>query len=283
MAEEQAAPALAESAPEVEVSAPSWTDGLGEDAQGYVENKGWDGAEQMLDSYRNLEKSMGAPADQILHLPKEDAGAEEWGAVYSRLGRPEDPSGYEFSGPEVPEGGIDLTPDLATWAHEAGLSKAQAQTIYEKYNGRLDEVSQEFAAQRAEQNAADEQALRKEWGGAWEENISAGRKFAQQFNLDNGTLDKLESALGKRGLLELAAEIGRGLGEHSMPNDREQDTGAGSTFGMTPAAAQTKINELMADEVFKSQYLDKGLPEAVARMNRLHALAHPEVASREKA
>ena len=50
MAEEQAAPAPAESAPEVEVSAPSWTDGLGEEAQGYVENKEYTAAEQMLDT-----------------------------------------------------------------------------------------------------------------------------------------------------------------------------------------------------------------------------------------
>jgi len=275
MAEETAAPAPTESAPEVEVNSPSWTDGLGEDAQGYVENKGWDGAEQMLDSYRNLEKSMGAPADQILHLPKEDADAEEWGAVYNRLGRPEEASGYEFSGPEVPEGGIDLTPDLANWAHEAGLSKKQAQSIYEKYNGRLAEVNQEFQTQRAEQASSDEQALRKEWGTAWEENIAAGTRFRQRFNLDDGTMDKLESALGLRGLLELSAEIGRGLGEHRMPGDTEQDSGAGTTFGMTPAAAKAKIGDLTLDEKFMAQYIE-GHPEAVARMTRLHSLAHPE-------
>jgi hypothetical protein len=247
-----------------------------------VENKGWTGAEQMLDSYRNLEKSMGAPADQILHLPKEDADAEEWGAVYNRLGRPEEASGYEFKGPEVPEGGIDLTPDLANWAHEAGLSKKQAQSIYEKYNGRLAEVSEEFQTQRAEQASSDEQALRKEWGTAWEENIAAGTRFRQRFSLDDGTMDKLESALGLRGLLELSAEIGRGLGEHTMPGDTEQDSGAGTTFGMTPAAAKAKIGDLTLDEKFMSQYLD-GRPEAVARMTRLHSLAHPEVASSEKA
>ena len=276
----EAAPEVAttetEATPSVTVEAPSWTEGLPEDAQGYVENKGWSGPDQMLDSYRNLEKAMGAPGESVLTLPKDAEDAEAWGAVYSKLGRPEDAAGYELSGPEVPEGGIDLTPDLASWAHEAGLSKAQAQSIYEKYNGRIEQATQEFETQRQEQASADEAALRKEWGAAWEENIAAGTRFRQKFGLDDAKMDKLESALGLRGLLELSAEIGRGLGEHKgMPGE---DNGAGTQFGMTPAAALAKINELMLDETFKSQYLDKGLPEAKARMNRLHALAHPEAA-----
>ena len=278
MSEETAAPT--ESAQVEDAASPSWTDALGEEARGYVENKGWGGADQMLDSYRNLEKSLGAPAEQILHLPKEDAGAEEWDAVYNRLGRPQEPSGYELNGPEVPEGGIDLTPDLANWAHEAGLTKNQAQAIYTRYNDRLTEVSADYQAQRAEAAAADEAALRKEWGGAFEENIAAGRRFRERFQLSEETVDKLESALGLRGVLELAAEIGRGLGEHRMPGDTDQDTGAGSRFGMTPAAAQEKINGLFLDEDFTRQYLD-GHPEAVARITRLHNLAGPGVASSE--
>ena len=281
MAEEAAAPESAGASLTAEVvaeapAAPSWTEGLAEDAQGYVENKGWTGTDQMLDSYRNLEKAMGAPGESVLTLPKNAEDSEAWGAVYSKLGRPEDAAGYELASREVPEGGIDLTPDLASWAHEAGLSKTQAQSIYEKYNGRMEAASVEFQNQRQEQASADEAALRKDWGGAWEENIAAGTRFRQKFGLDDAKMDKLESALGLRGLLELSAEIGRGLGEHKgMPGE---DNGAGSQFGMTPAAAQAKINELMLDETFKSQYLDKGLPEAKARMNRLHALAHPEVA-----
>jgi hypothetical protein len=280
----EVAPGAPEAAPLTAVSteapeAPAWTAGLAEDAQGYVENKGWKGADQMLDSYRNLEKAMGAPGDQVLHLPKNAEDAEAWGKVYSKLGRPEDAAGYEFSGgPEVPEGSLDLTPDLASWAHEAGLSKTQAQSIYAKYNGRMEQAVQEHENQRLEQASADKAALEKEWGGAWEENIAAGSRFRQKFGINDATMNKLEDALGLRGVLELSAEIGRGLGEHQgMPSG--EDSGAGSQFGMTPAAAKAKIADLFLDDKFKSDYLVKGLPEAKARMNRLHALAHPEVAT----
>ena len=272
VAAEVAAPSESAEAPASEAN---WTDGLNEASQGFVENKGWKTADQMLDSYQNLEKTVGVPADQVLRLPKE-GDAEGWGSVYNRLGRPEEPSGYKLNEVEVPDGGIDLTSNLREWAHEAGLSQEQAAKIYDNYNARLGEVTQEIQVQKAEQAAADEQSLRKEWGNAWEENIAAGVRFRQRFGLDDAMVDKLEDALGLRGLLELSASIGRGLGEHSMPTGAE-DGGESLSFGMTPAAAKAKIADLTLDKDFMDQYMD-GRKEAVARMTRLHAVAHPDVA-----
>ncbi len=270
-ATEAATPEAAEAA----ADGSTWTEGLGEDAQGYIENKGWTGAAQMLDSYRNLEKSMGASPDQLLHLPKEDAGAEEWGSVYSRLGRPETAAEYDLTGPEVPEGAIDLTGELREWAHDAGLSQRQAASIYSQYNSRLSELVAEQQQQADEQAQGEEAALRKEWGTAWDENIAAAARFRQRFGIDDATIGKLEQSLGLRGVLELSAQIGRGLGEHQMPTGQE-DGGSELPFGMTPGAARAKIEELTSlDPEFMQQYMD-GKPAAVARMTRLHALGHPE-------
>jgi len=269
----------AEPAATPEASAPeasaSWTSGLGEDAQGYIENKGWTGAQQMLDSYRNLEKSMGAPADQIVHLPKDPEDTEGWNSVYARMGRPETADGYNLSETPVPEGALDLTGDLKQWAHEAGLSQAQTAKLYERYNGKLAELVQQQQQQGSESAQAEEAALRKEWGAAWDENIAAATRFRQRFGIDAETIDKMEGALGLRGVLELTAKIGRGLGEHTMPTGSEEDSGAGLAFGMTPGAAKAKIEELMMDKEFMSQYIE-GRPQAVDRMTRLHGLAHPD-------
>ena len=262
---------------EVTTSEPSgnWTEGLGEDAQGYVENKGWSGAGQMLDSYRNLEKAMGAPADQIVQIPKDAEDTDGWNSVYSRMGRPETADGYKLSDTPVPDGAIDLTGDLKQWAHEAGLSQTQTAILYDRYNGKLSELVKEQHQQGTEMVQAEEAALKKEWGSAWDENIAAATRFRQRFGIDGETIDKLEGALGLKGVLELTAKIGRGLGEHAMPTGSEEDSGNGLAFGMTPGAAKAKIDELMLDKEFMGQYVD-GRPQAVDRMTRLHSLAHPE-------
>ena len=278
MAEAEAAPsepaAVAEVAATTEAPT-TWTDGLNEDAQGYIENKGWKSPDQMLSSYKSLEKVSGVPADQIMRLPQEADDAEGWSDVYSKLGRPETAEGYELEAGDVPEGGFDLTPDLREWAHEAGLSQQQAQALHGKYNARLGEMAGEMAAQREEQATADEQDLRKEWGAAWDENIQAGVRFRERFGLNDETVNKLESALGLRGLLELSSKIGKGLGEQVMPG--EPAATSGSEFGLSPAGARAKIDELMSDSSFSQKYMAGDAP-AVSRMTRLHSLAHPEVA-----
>jgi len=277
MAEEEAAAEVAAPSETGEVEGASWTDGMTEESAGFVQNKGWKSADQALESYRSLETAMRAPADQLLRLPKEE-DSEGWGEVYSRLGRPEDPSGYKFNDSGMEDGGFGLKDNLRNWAHEAGMSQQQTSQIFDKYNERILEMGDEMNAQRQEQAASEEQALRKEWGSAWEENVTAGTRFRQRFGIDDATRAKLEQALGFRGLLELSAKIGRGLGEHSMPTGAEDS--AGTAFGVTPAAAKAKIGDLTLDKEFMDQYL-AGNPEAVARMTRLHALAHPEVAGSE--
>ena len=280
MAEEAAAAEVAAPSESVEVEVPGsgWTSGMSEASQGFVENKGWTSADQALESYQHLEKTMRAPADQVVRLPKED-DAEGWGDVYTRLGRPEEPAGYKLNEAEVPEGVPDFTPRLREWAHEAGLSQNQTSQIHEKGQARLVEMTQEAEAQRLEQSAAGEQDLRREWGEAWDANVANGKRFVQSFKIDQDTLGKLESALGTAGLYKLAADIGRGLGEHGMPTGAEDD-GGGLTFGMPPASAKAKIADLSLDKDFMDQYMD-GRKEAVARMTRLHSLAHPDVAGSE--
>lgn len=262
---------------EVESPAASWTDGLNENSQGFVQNKGWESAEQMLESYQHLEKTVGAPADQVLRLPKE-GDAEGWSDVYNRMGRPESPEGYKLDSAGATEDGIDFQPRLREWAHEAGLSQGQTAQLNDKFQARLTEMAQEAQSQRVEQAAADEQELRKEWGDAWDSKVSDGKRFVQAFNIDNETLGKLESALGTAGLLRLSSEIGRGLGEHSDGGANMNADAA--MFGMTPAVARAKINDLTLDKEFMSQYLE-GNKEALDRMTRLHAVAHPEVAGSE--
>ncbi len=73
-----------------------------------VAQKGWRSAKDVLTSYQNLERLVGADK---LALPARDAGPEAWAPVWEKLGRPTDATGYSFAAPH--EGAYDQ--DAADW------------------------------------------------------------------------------------------------------------------------------------------------------------------------
>ncbi len=247
-----------------------WTEGLEETALGYVENKGWKGAGDMLKSYQSLEGMQGVPPEQLLRLPSPD-DADGWTEAFGRLGRPEDAAGYEFPDFEVAEGAPDIADDFRSAAFEQGLSQKHARGVVDWFTTRMDAVREEQTEAAQLQSAADMTSLKAEWGQAYDENIQAGKLFAQRFGfLENGVLDKLENAMGTAGMLKFAAQIGRGLGEHTAPDDES----ASGAFGATPGSAKDKILQLRGDVEFMKRYTE-GDKHALKIMTELNQQAAP--------
>lgn len=250
-----------------------WYGDLDGDIKGWVENKGWKSQKDALQSAWNLEKLLGADkAGNAVVIPKE-GDADAWNAFYERLGRPQTPNDYKFN---LQEG--DEESEIGQWfrdqAHKLGLNQQQAAALFEGFDqlmGSQAEQSQADLAAKAQQEMTE---LKREWGQAFEDNIMAGRKAARQFDLGEETLNKIEDALGTKGMLELMAKIGNSIGEHSF----ETGTNRAGGFGLTPAAAKQQIAELQADSQFQAAYLDAqhvGHKEAVQKMQRLQQAAYP--------
>ena len=68
---------------------------------------------------------------------------------------------------------------------------------------------------------------------------------------------------------DVAASIGKGLGEHRMHTN-----GEGGGMGMSPAEAQAKIKSLQSDKAWATSYL-QGDAGKKAEMERLHKIAFP--------
>jgi hypothetical protein len=99
-------------------------------------------------------------ADRLIEIPGED-DAEGRAELFKRLGRPETPDGYEFTGVEIPE--LISDEELKTFrtlAHELGLNKVQAQKLLEHsiadLNGMNEQVTSQQKAEE-EQKAAEKQ------------------------------------------------------------------------------------------------------------------------------
>ncbi|MCE2660922.1 MAG: hypothetical protein LW854_22260 [Rubrivivax sp.] len=242
----------------------AWYDGIEDgDLKGYVQNKGWKDPVELANGYRNLEKLLGS---EKIPMPKGAEDKDGWSRVYDALGRPKSADDY---GLQLPEGGNgDFLKAAAGKFHELGLSKAQAAELANWYNEQA--TGQVGAAQQAQAAKVEQdiQALKGEWGQAWEENVELGRRAARQFGLDQGKLEALENAFGTAEMLKFMSRIGRGLTEHTFESGRSTNS-----FGLTPEAARQRISSLREDRDWSAKYLG-GNADAKAELQRLMEVAY---------
>jgi hypothetical protein len=252
-------------------TATDWTSGLPQDLQGYAQNKGWKDVGQLTDSYRNLEKLAGAPREQLMVIPRTD-DAEAMGKMYERLGRPATPDKY---GLETPK---DLgNPEFTKWAagefHKAGLSDAQAKAILNGWHARLGETRAARTATEAAKQVGEVDALKKEWGAAYDQERAVAQAGAREFGIDLPTIDSLEKSMGTLKTLKLLNAIGKRIGEAKFHGGSQV---ADPTHGpMTPAQAKEQIKNLQSDNAFIKKY-HEGDQASRSTMERLHKYAFPE-------
>lgn len=249
----------------------AWLEGADELTVGYAQNKGWQSPNELLSSYQNLEKLLGADrAGNTVVLPKDGATPDELNAFYGKLGRPSDPAGYNI---DVPQGiPSDFTNAATAKFHELGLSQKQGQELASWWQGYAGNIAATQEAQAAEAFRADEVSLRQDWGQAYDQNIGIARTVANTLGLDAPTIDKLQAALGHKGTMDLLYKIGEKSGEDVFVTSQ---TGAGFRGAMTPAQAKAEISQLQQDRDFVSKYLNKDA-NAIKRMAELHSFAYPE-------
>jgi hypothetical protein len=123
------------------------------------------------------------------------------------------------------------------------------------------------------QNNQQKEALRTEWGQAYEQNLRMGDAAASKFGIDDATMKKLEGALGFQGLAKFMHQIGSQIGEHDFVAGND---GKGANFGkMTPEQAKNRIQSLKGDPEFVKRYANNEL-SAREEMEKLHKFAYPE-------
>ena len=245
----------------------NWYDNF-EDAElkGYAEVKGWKDPADLANSYKNLEKLVGS---EKIPMPKGDDDVEGWNRVYDSLGRPKSAEEYKLP---VPEGDTGEFAKLAAGRfHELGLTGKQAQGLAEWWNAQQAGMIEQANASKSSNTEAEITGLKTEWGKAYDENVEFGRRAAREYGLDGEKLTRMEAALGTGEMLKLMARIGRSTGEAAFVDGEPGNKG----FGMTPAAAQSRIAALRQDADWSAKYLS-GNADAKAELEKLTKLAYPE-------
>lgn len=251
-------------------SSGKWTDSFDPDTKEYVAQKGFADPKAVLESYRNLEKLRGVPQERLLKLP-ETSDAPEWNDVWNKLGKPATPEGYGIQ-PKDP-----AHPEFTNWAKDTflkhNLTAQQGQELVKEFSAFTE--AQEAAELAKHTAAVQEQvgSLKREWGGAYQQNVNRAQAAYRQLGIPDAAIDSLERSIGFDGVMKLFSELGSKVGEASfISGDGAQSFGEGSI--LTPDQANARIKALKQDTGWANEYI-KGNVKHRQEMERLMKMANP--------
>jgi hypothetical protein len=251
---------------------PNWRDSLPAELQTEPSLADFKDVGSLAKSYVHTKRLVGA--DKI-PLPADDAPPEMWAEVFNRLGRPADPSGYQIGAPEdMPEGfkySPEMEADFRKMAHELGLTKKQATQMWNNLNGKAIDTYKSIIESRGQKLSTETEALKKEWGEAYEPNLKLAQRAANA--LEQSGIKGLNEWLKKSGagaepmIQRLLATVGKYA--------KEDQLGPGEpSMAMTPKEAATKVKAILYDDTNPKHkaYMDKRHPNHRAIVDEVQAL-----------
>jgi hypothetical protein len=253
---------------------PSWFAGADAEVTGYIQNRGLDkldakaAALKAIEFHRNAETKLGAPADQLVRLPKDSGDVATRDAMFNKLGRPADPKAYDFKGVETDE-------TFEAWArptfHKLGLSQEQAREVMAGLASEAARVEGEEAKAAAAAFEVEKQGLLKNWGKGAEANLFIAKQAYEKLGLTADMVKAIEGQVGLKQTMETFLNLGHKMGEDRYVSGNSNQPGSLMTRDM----AKERISSLKADTGFVTKYMS-GDVAAVKEMTDLHAIAHAE-------
>ena len=206
-------------------------------------------------SFVNAQRLIGADKIPIPKNPTED----DLSNIYSKLGRPDEPSGYaiQADGQILTEGDVNTYTDIA---HKLGLSKAQANGILDYYRSSIQQTTEAMSKEAQQEKQMIEESLKAEWGANYDAKVNqANRAVADIAGED---------------LLNMVLEDGTKVGNHPAfikafanfadfkTSVTKEDTISENSvnYRMSPADAKAKIDTIMNDK--SHAYWDRKNPVA---------------------
>ena len=237
----------------------SWRTSLPEELRDNASLQKYSTVESLAKGYVNASSMLGR--DKLV-MPNSD---DEWADMYSKLGRPEDATGYKFDEVTMPDGfALDENQlnDFQEKAHSVGLSEKQANELYGWYVGNQSTQFEGMVNSAEEQLIAAQTDLRKAWGNAYDQKFSAAERAVREFGGE-----ELEQALAETGagnnpmLIKAVAQIGEKLmGDTSLEG--------GQQHAKTPDMIKEEISKIQNNPAF----YDKDNLERPAMVRRMQGL-----------
>ena len=207
-------------------------------------------------SFVNAQRLIGADKIPLPKNPTED----DLSNIYSKLGRPDEPSGYaiQADGQILTEGDVNTYTDIA---HKLCLSKTQANGILDYYRSSIQQTTEAMSKDAQQQKQQIEQNLKAEWGADYDAKVNqANRAVADIAGQD---------------LLDMVLQDGTKVGNHpafikafasfaDFKNSvTKEDTISENSvnYRMSTAEAKSKLDAIMSDKTHA--YWDRKAPAPI--------------------
>ena len=215
--------------------------------------------EGLAKSYVHAQKLVGS--DKI-PVPNKYATEDDWNAVYEKLGRPKDATGYKYELGEDANINQDALKSFSDQAHKLGLLPTQANGIVKFYNDMAAQQQQDLDTTSENARQESETSLKKEWGQAYKQQTIKAANIATQV-FDDEFLDKNLADGTKIGdhpaFIKAFATLADKMGEDNI-------TQASGPAYQTPSQIEKEIGELTKTG---SSYWDKRHPNHELAVNEV--------------
>ena len=252
-----------------------WREGLDPAVKSHPSIQNFKSPGDLAKSWVEAQKLIGR--DKI-PVPGEKATKEDWDMVFERLGRPKDATGYTLPEVKLPEGypepNKEFMETFKTKALELGMLPAQVNGLYQWFmDSQVNEFNQ-YGEQRTKERGEAENALRKLWGKAFEQNFQIAEQAVNKYGTE-AFIQKLK-ATGLNNDPDMVKFIA------DMAKNFSEDKIAGKPIGLTlsPEEAIAEIKKIQGEAMNDKKHPmnDKHHPEYEYfkdKWRHLHEMAYP--------
>jgi len=225
--------------PEAPIEAPvDWKSGLSDELQAEPTLANIKDVESAAKTLVHQQKMMG----NRIPLPTND---EERSELFSKLGRPDSPDGYEITVPPGYEQYYqdDTMTSFKETGHKLGLTPDQMTGLMEWQNGAIDLQTQNEQSSVNEAAGNSEELLRKEFGADYDKQLRAANRALNIYG-DKELQQKLQDPRfgNDPALIRLLANAGKGITEDSAKGT------ANNSLVMSPLDAKNQIEKINSDK-----------------------------------
>jgi hypothetical protein len=184
--------------------------------------------QDMAKSVYHSKQMIGKNVDSVL-VPGEDSSPDEVSAYRQAIGVPDDIADYKLDAPEgVPEGmefDQSVMDSFKEFAHTNNMPPAVAQQLVNMQMGLTTESMQAQEAQMQTFVAEQDAQLKREWGGAYEKNITDAKLGARDLGID---LADDHPVFNEAWFVQAMKRHGNAVGEDSLKRGDADFLGANS-------------------------------------------------------